>query len=106
MRMSESIKCSRRALGLTQAEFATAVGVSANTISAFETGKEVSSVVFNMIKIQLKNYVSALPPEKYFEYQIVRRAYSMEFADAEEKKQLVNHIMLYCAKFNLEPTEK
>ena len=106
MKTCDIIRCKRQALGMTQQEIANIVGVSSNTISNFESGKEVSVPIFNGIKIGIENAVRELTREEYLQYSIVYHAYLLAYETDGEKLKTLNYMLLDMAKLSLELSNK
>lgn len=102
MKTCDLIRCKRQALGMTQKELADIVGVSSNTISNFESGKEVSIPIFNGIKNGIEKAVSELNKEDYLKYSITYKAYKLDLESDAEKIKTLNYMLLDIAKLMLE----
>lgn len=101
MKMHETIRCKRLALGLSQAEFGELVGVHGTTISAFENGKEVSKSVFNTIKYGLERYVNTLSAEEYQEMLLVSMAYGLAYESDQEKLRTLQYMTMAIGKLGV-----
>lgn len=101
MKMHETIRCKRLALGLTQAEFGEIVGVSGATISAFELGKEVSQSVFNNIKYGLDRLIHELSSEEYQEMLLVSMAYGLAYESDQEKLKTLQYMTMAIGKLGI-----
>lgn len=70
LKANELCRIKRESLGLTQAELGTKVGCTAGTISAFESGKEVTELVYKGINWALKDLESKLSPAELNDYKL------------------------------------
>jgi transcriptional regulator with XRE-family HTH domain len=104
--MCDSIKCKRQALGMTQAELGTLLGVSAASISKFEKGEELSKTVFTTIRYGVDNYIKTLSTEKYIQVRILESAYSLDYISDEEKILTLNHLAIHANKLALTQMKK
>lgn len=103
MRLCESYRCKRLALGLTQAELARMVGVSAGTISRFESGEELSETVFNQIRFGVEHFMRNMERHEYIETRILEGAYALRIETDREKRMLIlNHMMIHAGKMNMD----
>lgn len=103
MKLYESYKCKRQALGMTQKEFGDIVGVDAATISKFELGNEVSTPVFNSIRYGAENYIKSLDREKYIETRIIEAALGLEYQSTDTEKLIaLNHMSIHISKLTLD----
>jgi transcriptional regulator with XRE-family HTH domain len=85
LKLSETCKIKRQAMGLTQAEFAKKVGVTSGTISNFECGFEVSDVIVKNIRFTLRDLESKLTDEELGPYKL---RVSVEMAILEQDDKL------------------
>ena len=102
MRMHKIIETKRRALGLTQAELGRLAGVSGSTINVFESGKEVSTPVFNCIKAAINNEIEALDVHEYLETMLAMNFFQFQDADEDEKMKCLSYIIEYASRLQLE----
>lgn len=70
LKMNELCRIKREALGLTQSEFGAKVGCTAGTISAFESGKEVTELVYKGINWAIKDLESKLSQSELNDYKL------------------------------------
>lgn len=90
VKMYEVYHAKRLALGMTQAQLAEKVGTTAATISSFENGAEVSTPVFNMIKIVIKREANSLPD---IEREIFNMRWRMNLLDGgDDKNEMLNQL--------------
>ena len=106
MKICEVIKAKRNALGLSQVEFGNLCGLSGSAISSFESGKEVSELVFKSIKYGLDKYVSRLPKEECLRYQVVCKALILEKEPDEEKLRTLHYLTIAIGRYELYLSEK
>lgn len=101
MKMHETIRCKRLALGLSQAEFGEIVGLSGATISTFENGKDVSKQVFNTIKYGLERHINTLSTEEYQEMLLVSMAYGLAYESDQEKLKTLQYMTMAIGKLGV-----
>lgn len=70
LKPNEVCRIKREALGLTQAEFGALVGCTGGSISAYESGKEVSELVYKGISWALKDAETKLSPSEFNDYKL------------------------------------
>ena len=85
MKKYEVIKCKRLAMGMTQSEFGEEVGVTGNTISRFESGEEMTPLVYKSILYGMDRLTKSLRYEDYVTFQIVYRALMLKDIPEDEK---------------------
>lgn len=98
MKKYEECKAKRLALGVTQAELAKYVGVSAATISRFESGEFMSPEVYRAITRKLEEYIRAFDPETYYWLRIKQAALSLENQTDAEKLMNLSHMCTHIGK--------
>ena len=106
MKVCDMYRCKRVALGLTQAELAKIVGVSANTICNFESGKKMSEGVFNDIRNAIEGYFRGLNRDEYFERRIFEGIYSLKYQGTIERIKTLSHMTVHIAKLTKELVEE
>ena len=70
MTPNQVCKIKREALCMTQSELAQYVGCTGASISAYESGKEVSELVYKGIGWALKDLESKLSPAEFNDYKL------------------------------------
>lgn len=75
----------REALGLSQTEFSKIVGCTSGTISNYESGKEVTELVYKSIGWALRDLESKLEPAEFNDYKL---RVGCECAIAEKNSKL------------------
>ena len=96
----EVCKIKREALGLTQAELASYVGCTGGSISMYESGKEVSELVYKGIGWALKDLESKLSPEKFNDYKL-RVGANCVISEPNDKLKVtkIHNLMFNCLKY-------
>ena len=103
MRMYKILESKRLALGLTQAEIGRLAGVSASAVSNLEAGKEVSTPVFNCIKMAIENELNALDKIDYIEKMLTMHTIQLSQMDNDnERIMCLGFISIYSNKLQLE----
>lgn len=100
LKPNEVCKIKREALGLTQAELASYVGCTGASISMYESGKEVSELVYKGIGWALKDLESKLSPEKFNDYKLQVGA-DCVIAEPNDKVKVtkIHNLMFNCLKY-------
>ena len=97
VKLNDVIRIKRQAMGLTQSEFASKVGVTSSTISNFEKGYEISEVIIRNIKFTIRDLESKLNPDDLGPYKLrtsVELAILEQDHDAKMEKL---HSVMYSA---------
>ena len=102
MKLCDSYRCKRLALGMSQGELGELIGVTQNTISRFESGEEVSKPVFNAIRLGVENYITNLEREKYLRTRILEAVYSLEYQSEQEQLKTLSHMQVHMGKLSLD----
>ena len=94
LRLHESVRIKREAMNLNQKEFAALVGVTAGTISNFETGNEVSELVIKCVKHTIAELEAKMSGDELGMYKL-RCAVEMacEEPDDNAKLEKLNNLM-------------
>lgn len=71
IKFNDVVKIKRECLGLTQTEFGTKVGVCNATISAFESGNDVSELIRKTIKYVINELEHGLEGDKLARYKLL-----------------------------------
>lgn len=100
MKLCESYKCKRLALGMTQAELAEIVGVSTITLSRFEKGEELSTRTFECIRRGVEDYIRSLEPNVYIETRLIEAALGLRYQRDDEKPYILSHMIIHAGKLN------
>lgn len=82
--LATACKIKRIALGYTQETFGNLVGVTGNTISNFEAGKQVSESIMKCIKYTLRDEADKLTGDELAAYKL-RVACEMAIYETDEK---------------------
>ena len=102
MRICDSYKCKRMALGWTQADIARLVGVSSGTISRFENGEELSESVFNSIRYGIENYIQSLSREEYLQTRLLEEVLSLRYQNQQEQLYTLQHMSIHSSKLAMD----
>lgn len=106
MRYCDVFKCKRLATGLTQQDVAEMVGVSSATISKFEQGEDVTTVVFNGIRNAMDNYLNSLDKIDYLSAQIKSQVLMLDYQSERDQLKSLNYITMNIGRYGIELHKK
>lgn len=88
LKPNDVCKIKREALGLTQAELGAHVGCTGGSICSYESGKEVSELIYKGIGWAIKDLESKLTPEQFNNYKL-RVGAECAIAEPNDKLKVV-----------------
>ena len=102
MTIREQYVCKRKALGMTQQEFAAIADVSEGIISLFERGEYINPIDYEKIKYNIENYIRSFDRRKYLTTRIIEETLMLQHEDEEEHTKTLSHLMIHVSKLNMD----
>ena len=99
-RYSTIVKAKREEMQLTQYELARESGVSASTLSKFESGDEVSEVVVKSIRYSIRKLEDAMPEQRRLCYDLkVQARLATSETNPETIKKKLDGVIYACLRY-------
>lgn len=95
MKKNELNKIRRESLGLTQAQLAEKVGISAATVSKHENGELISDIYYKAINNTLKKLEMDMTKDQYAEYRMTVGVKIVLIEKEPEQKMVRLHDLLH-----------
>lgn len=93
-------KIKREAMGMTQAELAAVVGCTNGSISSYESGKEVSELIYKGISWALRDLESKMSPEQFNDYKLrIGAECAIAEPNSKLKVQKLHNLMFNTLKY-------
>lgn len=101
MKLYEQYVCKRKALGVSQQEFAAIAKVDEGTISLFERGEYIDPIEYAKIKYNIENYIRNFDRKKYLTTRIIEETLLLQCESEEEHLHTLSHLMIHVSKLNM-----